>query len=84
MGDLSYLGKTLDQADTSAYHRDRGEDLNVTRDAPKNLRYMALEADAEYVYVFQNGEWFHSSITRNGGDRRLSEIAGLTGYLSQV
>lgn len=59
LGDVSSLGDTLE--DTQAYHRDRGESLDMVgaRDVREGeLMEVASDYDAEYVYVFNdNFEW---------------------------
>ena len=40
---------------TSAYHRDRGEDLSIYRDISLDA---INEYKEEYNYVFHNGRWF--------------------------
>lgn len=59
LGDISSLGDTLE--DTQAYHRDRGESLDMVgaRDVREGeVMEVASDYDAEYVYMFNdNFEW---------------------------
>jgi hypothetical protein len=59
LGDVSSLFENLE--DTQAYHRDRGESLDMVgaRDVSEGeLMEVASDYDADYVYVFNdNFEW---------------------------
>ena len=56
LGSLSSLGEDLDY--TQAYHRDRGDDLDIsTYDSPVDIRFD--DGSYEFIYLFrpgQNGE----------------------------
>jgi hypothetical protein len=65
LGSLSSLGEDLDV--TQAYHRDRGEDLDIsTYDSPVDIRFD--DGGYEFIYLFrpgQNGEggtytWYYA------------------------
>ena len=61
LGDLSSLRETLE--DCIAYHRDRGEELqkpHVWKDRNELAEKAWDYADAEYVYLFVDGEWLVS------------------------
>lgn len=47
--------KHVDPDATMAYHRDRGEDLNVT--TGETAKAVAKRIDHQYLYVFENGDW---------------------------
>lgn len=58
LGNISYI----EDGEPCAYHRDRGEDYS--RNAPKNyiciqeLRSEAKHSWAEYLYVFEDNNWY--------------------------
>lgn len=65
LGSLSSLGEDLDV--TQAYHRDRGDDLDIsTYDSPVDIRFD--DGSYEFIYLFrpgQNGEggtytWYYA------------------------
>lgn len=53
LGDLSQLAET--PAACVAYHRDRGEDLNITMHA--ELGGVLAQIDHRFAYVFADGAW---------------------------
>lgn len=62
LGGVSSLGIDIGfPADTTAYHRDRGEDLNIDHSADlAALSKAADDGSAEYLYVFAGDNWFVS------------------------
>lgn len=56
LGDLSTLGLCIES--TTAYHRDRGEELNIRRytDTVALLK-AAADVGADYVYTWSDGQW---------------------------
>lgn len=60
LGDASSIEATLKESDF--YHRDRNENWDDVRPTVYNDLVTALNATikswAEYVYVFQDGQWF--------------------------
>lgn len=56
LGDLSTLGLCIES--TTAYHRDRGEELNIRRyPGTAELLKSASDAGVEYVYTWSDGQW---------------------------
>lgn len=57
LGALSSLGSTLDN--TVAYHRDRGEELDIEEfDSLEAAReYARFDAGAEYMYIWDGVRW---------------------------
>lgn len=55
LGDISILADNLD--DTVAYHRDRGEELQMGR-IFDTYREMVDNVFCDYIYVFNDGEWY--------------------------
>ena len=57
LGYLSYVNAEK----VYAYHRDRGDDWGTVKpmitSSKRELLILALESDAEYVYLFKKGEW---------------------------
>jgi len=57
LGDLSVLGKSL--AACEAYHRDRGEELNITEhDGAEEFIEYAKSSWADYAYLHMAGQWW--------------------------
>lgn len=57
LGDISSLGE--DERSTSAYHRDRGEELHTAEEYASFKEWAASAdgSDREYFYLYRNGEW---------------------------
>ena len=56
LGDLSELGLCIET--TTAYHRDRGEELNIRQfESTAALLEAARAAGVEYVYTWSDGQW---------------------------
>lgn len=56
LGDLSFLGESLDSDSTFAYMRDRGEDGCEAFEG-KTVAGIRRRIDHEYAYVFEDGKW---------------------------
>jgi len=59
LDNLGSLGTTL--ADTVAYHRDRGEDMQTARryrDIDAYRRDGKSDCGADYLYLYNGGAWF--------------------------
>ena len=56
LGDISTLGRCIET--TTAYHRDRGEELNIRQfESTAALLEAARAAGVEYVYTWSEGRW---------------------------
>lgn len=57
LGALSSLGRTL--ADTVAYHRDRGDDLEIEEfdNLEAAREYARFDVGAEYIYIWDGVRW---------------------------
>lgn len=67
LGDLSYLGKTRET--TKSYYYDMF-DINP-RNLAKNTWYFRTFSKFKFIYLYENGEWFH--ILNFGGVRPLKK-----------
>jgi len=75
LGSLSYLGSDIDelndfnnpnpdQSVTMAYHRDRGEDLEIKEFSNLEEMLEFFEGSwGEYLYVYENGTWLVKNYT---------------------
>jgi hypothetical protein len=60
MGDMSTLGKTLDECD---FYTNRGEPLKVRRNLTfEQLMKKSNDMWAEYLYIFENNRWTNIEI----------------------
>ena len=59
LGDLSFLGESLETGETSAYGRDRGEDDVGSKKSmtKKGFITLASKTGGEYAYLFTAGHW---------------------------
>lgn len=56
-GDMSSIGETTEKC--VFYHRDRGEDLNISRYKTKaELKKAFKDSWCEYLYVFNKNVWY--------------------------
>jgi hypothetical protein len=70
LGDLSTLGSSPVEG-TTAYHRDKGENLRRTESVDIRDHY-----DQEYVYLFSNGHWTFSRYGKQW-DLLTEEVCGI-------
>ena len=82
LGSLSYLGKDIDSPNdfdnpnpdkdvTMAYHRDRGEYLEINEST--DLEELLEDFDqswTEYLYIFENDSW----VVKKGNDKYFKEL----------
>ena len=59
LGDLSYLGRTIESQHTCAYMRDRGENRKgpVRRKSTHDALRYAEKSGLQYVYLFSGDGW---------------------------
>ena len=76
ISDTDYYERTKNQC--VSYWRDRGEEFSIheSKNLPEFEKFIKKIAwDAEYVYLFNNGEWFVWKTSKNGKNKwkKLSE-----------
>lgn len=59
LGDISTVRH---DGSVCAYHRDHGEELNITRDINPARVAAAIDHDG-HIYIFENGEWRYIDLT---------------------
>jgi len=60
LGDISFLGPTLNQNDTKSYHRDDGDDIQISMYANED----SVDG-ADYNYLWKDGMWWMSEWAQN-------------------
>ena len=72
LGSLSSLGEDLDV--TQAYHRDRGEDLDIAK--YKNLAEVSFDDGGyEFLYVFTSEGWTVAELRASGSTPKFRRLA---------